>query len=367
MKAASSLCLGLVFLLQLSTAQASSAETSSGTFFGTQNYPTQLGSSSAREQAPVLISTFQPTTDRLNTRMVFTQVLNDAYNGGTDGIHKATLFSQELSNSVEYTAEAMEKFVDMVQPVQGVASICYPTTATEIPEKCSKAYEYGDTVYIPITRSSVAPTTNEAYSGGLWREPSEKLDKEWYEAIRLLKKQVPKLKTFALYTGPPDDKLLHYLLGEHRLIFDGLLIDWEFGRGACWSEVQKSPPNNNWMWFVKSKTRYMMANQDPSSCVNADGSRADKDVFLNAGDRSKQFFLVPAAALPRKAPAAFFVGVRNPDALFSVVRSDRQKMQYHLSTNICRVLNSVCDLQALFKHFHRRFDGPHVYFDCEKS
>ncbi|PFH35634.1 hypothetical protein BESB_052850 [Besnoitia besnoiti] len=227
--------------------------------------------------------------------MVFTQVLNDAYNGGTDGIHKATLFSQELSNSVDYTAEAMEKFVDMIEPIKGVASICYPASASEIPEKCSKAYEYGDTVYVPITRSTVSPTTNEAYSGGLWRDPSEKLDKEWYESIRLLKKQVHKLKVFALYTGRPDEKLLHYLLGEYRLIFDGLLIDWEFGPGACWSEVQKSPPNNNWMWFVKEKTRYMMANQDPATCVNADGSRADKDVFLNTGERSLQIqdYLLP--------------------------------------------------------------------------
>lgn len=30
-----------------------------------------------------------------------------------------------------------------------------------------------------------------------------------------------------------------------------------------------------------------MANQDPASCVNADGGRADKDVFLNYGERSK--------------------------------------------------------------------------------
>nr|CEL67884.1 TPA: Uncharacterized protein C21orf59 [Neospora caninum Liverpool] len=309
MKSASVFCMGLISLLELSTAQASASETASesGAFFGTQNYPLQLGSSSAREPVPVLISTFQPTTDRLNTRMVFTQVLNDAYNGGTDGIHKATLFSQELSSSVDYTAEAMEKFVDMIQPIQGVASICYPASAAEIPEKCSKAYEYGDTVYIPITRSSVAPTTNEAYSGGLWRDPSEKLDKEWYEAIRLLRKQVPKLKTFALYTGAPDDKLLHYLLGEHRLIFDGLLIDWEFGRGACWSEVQKSPPHNNWMWFVKGKTRYMMANQDPASCINADGSRADKDVFLNAGERSKHFLYLSAAACRKRGGQPFIL------------------------------------------------------------
>lgn len=41
------------------------------------------------------------------------------------------------------------------------------------------------------------------------------------------------------------------------------------------------------MWFVRGKTRYIVANQDPSTCVNADGSRADKDVFLNTGERSK--------------------------------------------------------------------------------
>ncbi|PHJ22135.1 hypothetical protein CSUI_004020 [Cystoisospora suis] len=221
--------------------------------------------------------------------MVFTQVLNDAANGGTDGLHKATLFSQELSTNVDYTTENMEKFVDMIEPRSGVASMCYPSSAAEIPEKCSKAYEYGDVVYIPITQSTVSPTTNEAYSGGLWRDPSEKRNKEWYEAIRLLKKQVPKLKVHALYTGKPDDRLLHYLLGEHRMVLDGLLIDWEFGPGACWSAVEKSPPTNNWMWFVRGKTRYLVANQDPASCVNADGSRADKDVFLNYGERSLQF------------------------------------------------------------------------------
>lgn len=73
------------------------------------------------------------------------------------------------------------------------------------------------------------------------RFPSSALKlQEWYEAIRLLKKQVPKLKVHALYTGKPDDKLLHYLLGEHRMVLDGLLIDWEFGPGACWSSVSFS-------------------------------------------------------------------------------------------------------------------------------
>lgn len=169
-------CLSIL-VLGHERAQASQSSYVSGDFFGSQNYTPEFLASLKRDPEPVLISTFQPTTERLNTRMVFTQVLNDAANGGTDGLHKATLFSQELSTNVDYTTENMEKFVDMIEPINGVASMCYPTSAAEIPEKCSKAYEYGDTVYIPITRSSVSPTTNEAYSGGLWRDPSEKRDK----------------------------------------------------------------------------------------------------------------------------------------------------------------------------------------------
>lgn len=169
-------CLG-VLALGHGRAHAGQPPYNSSDFFSNSNYSPEFLASLKREPQPVLISTFQPTTERLNTRMVFTQVLNDAANGGTDGLHKATLFSQELSTNVDYTTENMEKFVDMIEPISGVASICYPTSAAEIPEKCSKAYEYGDTVYIPITHSTVTPTTNEAYSGGLWREPSEKQDK----------------------------------------------------------------------------------------------------------------------------------------------------------------------------------------------
>lgn len=67
-------------------------------------------------------------------------------------------------------------------------------------------------------------------------------------------------------------------------------------------QVEKSPPTSNWMWFVRGKTRYLVANQDPASCVNADGSRADKDVFLNHGERSK----VPRVTLllPSAKPVA---------------------------------------------------------------
>lgn len=241
-----------------------------------------------------ILPLFQEPTTRISSRLTFTQVLQDANTSGGDSVQRAQWFAQELSGNVDYTTEEIERFFENVPYNAGVTVVCRPSSVEDIVTQCGKAKAYGDSVYIPVLQHVPSPTVGEAQSGELW-EDVDVQNKEWFSAIAQLKKLNPDLKIIGLYLGPPDHGKLHLIMERCRKFIDGIMVDWEYAPQACWDKVERSPPQHNWMWFLKDKVRYMVANQDKSSCLGKDGNRADEGPFLNSSGRGLPFpdFIIP--------------------------------------------------------------------------
>ncbi|PHJ15789.1 hypothetical protein CSUI_010399 [Cystoisospora suis] len=208
----------------------------------------------------------------------------------------------ERSGGLPNEEDATEKPLPVVSSFNGVFSYCYATETADILERCSDAATLGDGVYIPmvnmtdfgrhdddeIGNPAIQDVSLPAKHYSTSRQP---FPSEWFETISELKNRT-RLSVGGLWFGPPDFDQMDAVLQKNPGVFDGILVDWDSGVGACMTKL-KTPPRFNrrgrqtaWADPKKFFMRYYTGGQDIRAChLPGNGLPYTAEPFINDGNR----------------------------------------------------------------------------------
>lgn len=154
----------------------------------------------------------------------------------------------ERSGSLPSEEDAGEKPLPVANFTNGVYSYCYATETADILERCSAAATLGIGVYIPMVNMTDFGRHDDDEIGNPaiqdvslpakhYSTSRRQFPPEWFEAISELKNRT-RLMVGGLWFGPPDFDQMDAVLQKNPNVFDGILVDWDSGVGACMTKVR---------------------------------------------------------------------------------------------------------------------------------
>ncbi|CBZ50518.1 conserved hypothetical protein [Neospora caninum Liverpool] len=209
------------------------------------------------------------------------------------------------------------KPLTVVQENNGVFSYCYTTEQADLLERCAQAATLGVGVYIPIvnmtdfSRHTNAEIGNPAVQAVSippqhYKAARQDFTSEWFQTIAELKNRT-RLRVGGLWFGPPDFDRMSEVLSKYPGLFDGFLVDWDSGEGACMSKLKRPPRFNrngrqNGWWNKSFFMRYYAGGQDVNTCRLPDRTPYTAEPFVNNNLRGKILLNDTCAALGRELP-----------------------------------------------------------------
>ncbi|PFH36157.1 hypothetical protein BESB_043490 [Besnoitia besnoiti] len=196
-----------------------------------------------------------------------------------------------------------QKPLPVVNSSNGVFSYCYTTAQADILERCSQAATLGVGVYIPIVNMTDFGRHNDAEIGNPavqevslspehYTSVRQEFSADWFDTIAELKNRT-RLSVGGLWFGPPDFDRMSGIMRNYPNLFDGVVVDWDSGKGACMSKL-KTPPHfsrnghqNSW-WNPKTFfMRYYIGGQDVEVCRLPDRTPYTTEPFVYNNLRGK--------------------------------------------------------------------------------
>eukprot|EP00922_Rhytidocystis_sp_ex-Travisia-forbesii_P050416 GHVS01074950.1.p1 GENE.GHVS01074950.1~~GHVS01074950.1.p1 ORF type:complete len:382 (+),score=41.25 GHVS01074950.1:165-1310(+) len=162
---------------------------------------------------------------------------------------------------------ALEKAMMRKRAPSGVRVMCYSLGGAQIVERCSRAGDWGNGVYIQMNDPQ-----NEFLEFG----------PEWYEAVEQLKRDNGLVVT-GMFFGAPDWKLLNNLLETYEGVFDSVQINVEGREGACITQLEGLTESEAFKKGVPIS--YLAKGEDPDKCKTSQGYISEWDLYVNHPDR----------------------------------------------------------------------------------